>query len=126
LQPSRREIRLLDNEGIARVAFQTRALFRLADPRFNAKTDQETGHLTKTVLCVPLRTAKGDIIGGRKAFNKFDGPFTKLPSLSNPGGSLRPAMSGYAKIDGEDMRVWQAFTRRIIHVIRVEIWSWIP
>jgi RND family efflux transporter MFP subunit len=47
-------------------------------------------------------------------------------SLSNPGGSLRPAMSGYAKIDGEDMRVWQAFTRRLIRVVRVEIWSWIP
>ena len=47
-------------------------------------------------------------------------------SLSNPGGSLRPAMSGYAKIDGEDMLVWQAFTRRIIRVVRVEIWSWIP
>jgi len=47
-------------------------------------------------------------------------------SLSNPGGSLRPAMSGFAKIDGEDMPVWQAFTRRIVRVIRVEIWSWIP
>ena len=59
--------RLLDNEGIARVAFRTRALFRLADPRFNAKTDQETGHLTKTVLWCASRTAKGDIIGGGKA-----------------------------------------------------------
>jgi RND family efflux transporter MFP subunit len=47
-------------------------------------------------------------------------------SLTNLGDSLRPAMSGYAKIDGEDMRVWQAFTRRIVRVIRVEIWSWIP
>ena len=49
-----------------------------------------------------------------------------MASLSNPGDSLRPAMSGYAKIDGEEMRVWQAFTRRILCVVHVEIWSWIP
>jgi multidrug efflux pump subunit AcrA (membrane-fusion protein) len=39
---------------------------------------------------------------------------------------LRPAMTGYAKIDGPDMRVWEAFLRRIIRIVRVEMWSWIP
>jgi adenylate cyclase len=77
----RREIRLLDNEGIAGVAFQTGESIIVADayadPRFNPKTDQETGYLTKTVLCVPLRTSKGDIIGVAQALNKFEGPFTK-------------------------------------------------
>jgi adenylate cyclase len=77
----RREIRLPDNEGIAGVAFQTGKSIIVADayadPRFNPKTDRETGYLTKTVLCVPLRTAKGDIIGVAQALNKLDGPFTK-------------------------------------------------
>ena len=48
-----------------------------ADQRFNAKTDQETSYLTKTVLCVPLRTVKGEVIGVAQALNKLDGTFTK-------------------------------------------------
>jgi multidrug efflux pump subunit AcrA (membrane-fusion protein) len=47
-------------------------------------------------------------------------------SIPNPEDSLRPAMTGYAKIGGEDMRVWEAFLRRIIRIVRVEFWSWIP
>jgi multidrug efflux pump subunit AcrA (membrane-fusion protein) len=47
-------------------------------------------------------------------------------SIPNPEDSLRPAMTGYAKIDGEDMRVWEAFLRRTIRIVRVEFWSWIP
>ncbi len=47
-------------------------------------------------------------------------------SIPNQEAALRPAMTGYAKIDGEDMRVWEAFLRRIIRIVRVEIWSWIP
>jgi multidrug efflux pump subunit AcrA (membrane-fusion protein) len=47
-------------------------------------------------------------------------------SIPNADETLRPAMTGYAKIDGEDMRVWEAFLRRIIRIVRVEFWSWIP
>ena len=47
-------------------------------------------------------------------------------SIPNSEESLRPAMTGYAKIDGQDMRVWEAFLGRIIRIVRVEMWSWIP
>jgi RND family efflux transporter MFP subunit len=47
-------------------------------------------------------------------------------SIPNADAVLRPSMTGYAKIDGEDMRVWEAFLRRIIRIVRVEMWSWIP
>jgi adenylate cyclase len=77
----RREIRLLNNDGIAGAAFQTgRSIIvddAYADPRFNPRTDRETGYLTKTVLCVPLCTAKGDVIGVAQALNKAGGPFTE-------------------------------------------------
>jgi adenylate cyclase len=76
-----REIRLLDNDGIVGVTFQTGDSIIVddayADPRFNPKTDQDTGYNTKTVLSVPLRTAKGEIIGVAQALNKRDGPFGK-------------------------------------------------
>ena len=47
-------------------------------------------------------------------------------SIPNEEANLRPAMTGYAKIDGENMRVWEAFLGRIVRIVRVEMWSWIP
>ena len=47
-------------------------------------------------------------------------------SIPNSQDFLLPSMTGYAKIDGKDMRVWEAFLRRIIRIVRVEMWSWIP
>jgi RND family efflux transporter MFP subunit len=47
-------------------------------------------------------------------------------SIPNHQAFLRPALTGYAKIDGQDMGVWEAFLRRIIRIVRVEMWSWIP
>ncbi len=76
----RREIRLLNNEGIAGAAFQTGQSILVddayADPRFNPRIDRGTGYVTKTILCVPLRTAKGDVIGIVQALNKIGGFFT--------------------------------------------------
>jgi len=76
----RREIRLLNNEGIAGAVFQTGESILVddayADARFNSRIDRETGYVTKTILCVPLRTAKGDVIGVAQALNKIGGSFT--------------------------------------------------
>ena len=76
----RREIRLLNNEGIAGAAFQTGQSILVddayADPRFNPRMDRETGYVTKTILCVPLRSAKGDVVGIVQALNKIGGFFT--------------------------------------------------
>jgi adenylate cyclase len=75
-----REIRLLNNEGIAGAAFQRGQSILVddayADPRFNPRIDSGTGYVTKTILCVPLRTAKGDVIGIVQALNKIGGFFT--------------------------------------------------
>src|SRR3984885_16288508 len=73
----RREIRLLSNDGIIGATFQTGGSIIVddayADPRFTATIDQETGYVTKTILCVPLRTAKGDVVGAAQALNKIGG-----------------------------------------------------
>ena len=101
-----REIRLLDNEGIAGAAFQTAKSIIVAnahaDPRFSSKTDQETGYLTKTVLCVPLRTAKGDIIGVAQALNKLNGPFTKRDQVLLEGIAAQsvPALKSSQTVEG--------------------------
>jgi adenylate cyclase len=77
----RREIRLLSNDGIIGAAFQSGGSIIVddayADPRFTATIDQETGYVTKTILCVPLRTAKGDVVGVAQALNKLGGVFSE-------------------------------------------------
>src|SRR3984957_8905516 len=74
-------VRLFNNEGIAGAAFQAGQSIVVddahADPRFNAEIDRETGYVTKTVLCVPIRTGKGEVIGVAQALNKVDGLFSK-------------------------------------------------
>jgi adenylate cyclase len=76
-----REIRLLNNSGIAGRVFTTgEGLISddaYADPRFNRTIDEQTGFVTKSILCVPIRTAKGEIIGVAQVLNKQKGKFTK-------------------------------------------------
>ena len=46
--------------------------------------------------------------------------------FDNSDGVLRSGMTGYAKIEGEEMRVWEAYLRSIRHFFQIEVWSWIP
>lgn len=48
---------------------------------------------------------------------------TQVP---NADGFLKSGMTGYAKIEGSEMPVWQAFTRLFVRFFRIEFWSWIP
>jgi adenylate cyclase len=75
-----REIRLLNNSGIAGHVFTSGEGVIIddayADPRFNRTIDEQTGFITRSILCVPIRTAKGDMIGVAQVLNKEKGAFT--------------------------------------------------
>ncbi|HYC71249.1 MAG TPA: GAF domain-containing protein [Opitutaceae bacterium] len=76
-----REIRLLNNSGIAGAVFQSGAgeivPDAYADPRFNRDVDEKTGFTTKSILCAPVKTAKGEVIGVVQTLNKRAGRFTR-------------------------------------------------
>jgi adenylate cyclase len=76
-----REIRILNNAGVAGHVFTTGAGAIVhdpySDPRFNSKVDQETGFVTKSILCAPIRTVKGELIGVLQMLNKKQGRFTE-------------------------------------------------
>ncbi len=76
-----REIRFLNNTGIAGWVFtEGQALITpdaYADPRFNKSIDQKTGFTTRNILCVPVTTVKGEVIGVAQTLNKADGDFTE-------------------------------------------------
>jgi multidrug resistance efflux pump len=44
----------------------------------------------------------------------------------NPDDFLRSGMTGYAKVDGAEMRAWEAYLRSIMRFFQIEVWSWIP
>jgi serine phosphatase RsbU (regulator of sigma subunit) len=48
-----------------------------ADPRFDPSTDHRTGFLTRTMLCVPLRSPEGVLMGSLQAINARRERFTE-------------------------------------------------
>jgi adenylate cyclase len=74
-----REIRMPNGLGIAGHVFQTGVGTIVddayADDRFNRTVDEMTGYTTKTVLCVPIVTLKGERIGIAQLLNKVGGGF---------------------------------------------------
>ena len=75
----KREIRILNTKGVAGWVFSNNqgAIITDAykDPRFNKAVDVRTGFRTKSILCAPLRTMTGDVIGVTQLLNKADGTF---------------------------------------------------
>ncbi|MDV7340362.1 GAF domain-containing protein [Terasakiella sp. A23] len=73
----KREIRILNNSGIAGAVYQTGEGEIIedayADKRFNHSVDHATGYKTENILCAPVRTVKGDILGVAQTLNKKDG-----------------------------------------------------
>ena len=77
----RREIRLLNSSGIAGSVFTTGESLIVhdaySDPRFNPSVDEQTEFVTRSILCVPIKTVKGQIIGVAETLNKRKGKFTR-------------------------------------------------
>ena len=76
-----REIRFLNHTGIAGHVFTTGEPVLIADAyadaRFNRSIDEQTGFVTRNILCVPIKTFKGEIIGVSQTLNKKRGKFTR-------------------------------------------------
>ena len=76
-----REIRMMNTSGIAGHVF-TSGIGAVvddpySDPRFNPEVDKETGYVTSSLLCAPVRTPKGEVMGVLQVLNKRSGLFTK-------------------------------------------------
>jgi len=77
----KREIRILNHSGIAGAVFTKGESLLIEDPykdpRFNRTIDEQTGFRTRNILCVPIRTVRGEIIGVAQTLNKHKGKFSK-------------------------------------------------
>lgn len=89
-------IRVPLGAGIAGAAATTGAPVRIedayADPRFHRGVDAGTGYRTRSVLAVPMRNTKGEVVGVLQALNRRDGVFGEedeelLGALAGPAAS---------------------------------------
>jgi HD-GYP domain-containing protein (c-di-GMP phosphodiesterase class II) len=90
------EIRVPITAGIVGAVASTGASIRIsdayADPRFNRRVDLDTGYHTKTILAVPMRNTRGEVVGVLQAINRLQGTFTEedeelLGALAGPAAS---------------------------------------
>lgn len=76
-----REIRILNNSGVAGHVFTAGEGLIVHDAYaseyFNRSVDETTGFITRSILCAPIRTLKGEIIGVAQVLNKSEGQFTR-------------------------------------------------
>jgi len=75
-----REIRMLNNVGIAGAVFESGEGEIISDPyndeRFNPQVDKKSEFITKNLICAPVRTASNEVIGVTQALNKKNGQFS--------------------------------------------------
>ena len=68
------EIRILADRGVAGHVFTTGEPANVPDAyhneRFDPSVDEKTGYRTKSILCIPVKTVKGEIIGVAQVLNK--------------------------------------------------------
>ena len=73
------EIRLPNHMGIAGAVFTSGKTVNIpyayADLRFNPAFDKKTGYFTRSILCVPVVTKAGKVIGVTQVLNKRGGSF---------------------------------------------------
>ena len=95
------EIRFSADKGLAGHVARTGETINIKDAyndkRFNKEIDKQTGYITKTILCMPMRNINHDIVGVFQVLNKNSGTFTTededlmLAIGSNAGISLENA-----------------------------------
>jgi adenylate cyclase len=79
--PNMNEIRVPRGMGIAGHVAVTGEIVNIRDayqdPRFNPEVDRRTGYHTRTILCMPLRNEKSEIVGVMQVLNKKEGVFSE-------------------------------------------------
>lgn len=75
------EIRVPRGRGIAGHVAETGETVNIADayrdPRFNPEVDRRTGYRTRTILCMPVRNERREIVGVMQVLNQKNGAFTE-------------------------------------------------
>ena len=100
------ELRIADDQGVVGEVVQTGELRRIDESTsqpdaIDRKVDEELGFHTRTILCVPLKSQNGRVLGAFEMINKRQGDFTREDEVG-----LRE-LAGHAAIALENTQHFQ-------------------
>jgi len=106
-----KEIRFSLDRGIAGEVATTRTGINIpdayTDPRFNAEIDKQTGYRTHSILCLPMNSSNGRLIGVIEVLNKRGGgPFDQEDE------ALLAALGTHAAIALERSQLIEAYVEK--------------
>ncbi len=111
----RKEIRFPANKGIAGFVATTGEVLNIPDAyqdyRFNPEIDKKTGYHTKSILTMPMRNKRNEIIGVFQVLNKKEGAFTKADE------ELLQAISNIAAASIENAQLYEEQRKSFISFI---------
>jgi HD-GYP domain-containing protein (c-di-GMP phosphodiesterase class II) len=116
------EIRIPLHAGLAGAVASSGQPLRIedaySDPRFNREVDQQSGYRTREVLCVPMRSTRGEVVGVIQALNRRDGAFGEEDQelLVALGGQAAAAIEN-ALLHAEIERLFEGFVRASVVAI---------
>jgi signal transduction histidine kinase len=106
-----KEIRIPLSAGIAGLVASTGNPVRISDaytdPRFNPEVDKKTVYQTRSILCVPMRNRRGQVIGVFQVLNKRDGDFSALDE------QLLGSLSSQAAVAAENAKLYDEVQRTL-------------
>lgn len=116
-----REIRILNTNGVAGAVFQSGESLVISDAysdeRFDQSIDEKTGYVTKSILCVPIRAAKNEIIGVAQVLNKKEGQFTEDDVMLLEAIATQTAIALQSTIFAERMKKFRTKEMQFFDVV---------
>jgi signal transduction histidine kinase/putative methionine-R-sulfoxide reductase with GAF domain len=113
------EIRLKLGEGIAGWVARSGDTVIIPDayedPRFNQEIDRRSGYRTRSILCLPMRTNHGRMIGVIQVLNKKNGgPFTDADE------SLLGLLAAQAAISIENSKLYHSILSKNVQLLETQ------
>ncbi len=106
-----KEIRFPVGVGIAGEVAKSRKVINIkdayADPRFNPDFDKKTGYHTTSILCLPMISIDGDLVGVIQVLNKKGGG-----TFDKRDESLLEALGAHAAVALERARLTEAYVEK--------------
>ena len=121
-QGTSQEIRVPMGTGIAGTVATTGEIINIRDayedPRFNRAFDAQNNYRTRSILCVPMRDARGQITGVIQALNADDGQFDAEDEelLLALGGQAASAIEN-ALLNEEISKLFEGFVQASVVAI---------
>ena len=116
-----REIRIMNNSGVAGHVYTTGKSTIVHDAYkngyFNRSVDENTGYITKSILCVPVKTVRGELIGVAQMLNKKKGRFTKKDLILLEAMTMQAAMTLQSTQFVEKMQKFRVQEQKFLDVV---------